>query len=122
MTKRRDKIRVVEKLSLFYEEQGGDYMNDLRGYSTVEKKKVIAIVTLFIAAIMIVLVGAGFTIYSFIYNVNFPLFKSQVHGGVFGAVITFLGIRYFLSVQKLKIEVYKADSKFSWNNFKKNNK
>ena len=37
----------------------------------------------------------------------------------FGAVVAFLGIRYLLSVRKLKGDVYKTTSQFSWSNFKK---
>jgi len=42
-------------------------------------------------------------------------------GVVFGMVILFLGIRYFLSLSKLKDEVYKS-SGFSWSNFKREKK
>jgi hypothetical protein len=44
--------------------------------------------------------------------------NNQIHGAVFGIVIIFLGARYFLSVQKLKGEVYKSISRFSWGNFR----
>lgn len=88
----------------------------------VEKKKVAAILILSITAVIIILLGVSFSIYSLINNVSFTVLNSNVHGAVFGAVSIFLGIRYFLSVLKLKAEVYKASSKFSWSNFKKTKK
>lgn len=85
----------------------------------VEKKKIIAIVTLSITSIIIMLLGISFSIYSLINDVSFSVLNSNVHGAVFGGVSIFLGLRYFLSVMKLKAEVYKSSSKFSWSNFKR---
>jgi CO dehydrogenase/acetyl-CoA synthase epsilon subunit len=42
-----------------------------------------------------------------------------MHGSIFGAMAAFLGARYFLSVKKLKAEVYKESSRFSLSNFKR---
>lgn len=86
---------------------------------TVERKKVISIAILSIVSIGIVLSGILFSIFSLIYNISFTVLNAQIHGAVFGAVSIFLGVRYFMAVQKLKIEVYKKTSKFSWSNFKK---
>ena len=84
-----------------------------------DKGKVISVAVLFAISIIIMLSGATFSIYSYVNNVNLKILSSSVPGLVFGLVITFLGVRYFLAVKKLKIEVYKKSSKFSWSNFKK---
>jgi len=84
----------------------------------VDSTKIASITILFITSIAIILSGAAFSVYSIINNVTFYVLSSQIHGIVFGTVIVFLGIRYFLSVQRLKTEVYKGTSRFSWSNFK----
>ena len=86
---------------------------------TVEKKKVVSIIILIIISLIIIVSGAFFIVFSLINNIYFNVLNSQIHGAVFGLVVLFLGTRYFLSVQKLKAEVYKPASKFSWSNFKK---
>ncbi len=85
----------------------------------IEKSKIISIIVLMVTSIAIIAFGAAFSIYSIIDNISFTVFSSQMNGAIFGAVIIFLGVRYFLSVRKLKAEVYKSTSKFSWSNFKK---
>jgi len=88
----------------------------------VERKKVISIMLLFVTSLLIILVGAFFSVFSVLNNISFTVLSSQIHGAIFGLVIIFLGFRYFLSVRKLKIEVYKTASRFSWDNFKKRDK
>ena len=104
---------------LFYNikigDKGGLYMQK----TAVEKKKIISIYALFAFAIAIMVSGVAFSIYSLIYNIHFQVLSASVHGLVFALVITFLGMRYFISVRKLKVEVYRNTSQFSWNNFKK---
>ena len=85
----------------------------------VDRKKKMSIMALLITSILIILLGAYFSVFSLVNNVSFNVLSSRIHGSIFGVVITFLGMRYFLSVQKLKAEVYKTTSKFSWSNFKK---
>lgn len=85
---------------------------------TIDSTKVASITVLFITSLFIILLGAAFCIYSVLYNVSFTVMTSQINGAVFGVVIAFLGFRYFLSVQKLKAEVYKSTSRFSWSNFR----
>ena len=80
--------------------------------------KVAAITALFAISILIMLIGVAFAVYSYLYDVYFSVMSNQIHGAVFGIVILFLGARYFLSVQKLKSEVYKSISRFSWGNFR----
>ena len=85
----------------------------------VESKKVIAIMALFATSTLIMAFGVIFSIISVINNISFMIMNSSIHGAVFGLVISFLGLRYFISVFKLKTEVYKTTSRFSWSNFKK---
>lgn len=94
-------------------------MNGHGNVQKIEKTKVIPIAVLLAASAAIIISGIGLVIYSIVYDVSFRVLNSQVHGLVFGLVIAFLGVRYFLSVQKLKVEVYKSTSVFSWNNFRK---
>ena len=86
---------------------------------TVDRKKVVIIGILFMTSAAIVLLGLAFCVFSTINRWEFMVLKAKVPGVVFGVVIAFLGMRYFLAVQKLKTEVYKSDTRFSWSNFKK---
>ena len=86
------------------------------------KQKAIIINLLYATTIIIMLLGVFFIIYSMVNNVSIKVINSSVHGAVFGMVVTYLGARYFLSVTKLKTELYKTTSKFSWSNFKKEKK
>ena len=90
--------------------------------STNFKQKAILINLLYAITIIIMLLGVFFIIYSMVNNVSIKVINSSVHGAVFGMVVTYLGARYFLSVTKLKTELYKTTSKFSWSNFKKEKK
>ncbi len=83
----------------------------------VESTKIASIAVLFITSVLIIILGAAFSIYSILNNISFPVMGSQIHGMVFGVVIVFLGVRYLLSVLRLKAEVYKGTSRFSWSNF-----
>lgn len=86
---------------------------------TVGRGKLFVITALFALSVAIVILGASFSIYSVMNDVSFLVLSSQIHGAVFGLVIAFLGVRYVLSVRRLKNEVFKADCAFSWSNFKK---
>ena len=86
------------------------------------KQKAIIINLLYATTIIIMLLGAFFIVYSIVNNVSFKVINSNVSGAVFGLVVTYLGARYFLSVTKLKAELYKTTSQFSWSNFKKEKK
>ena len=76
------------------------------------------IIILYVMSILIILLGAGFSVYSVINNVQLKVMSSTMPGMVFGMVILFLGIRYTMSLSKLKDEVYKSTG-FSWSNFRK---
>lgn len=94
-------------------------MKNQASMPTVEKEKVISILILYITSILIILAGAFFSIFSLVNNISLPVMSSQIPGVIFGIVILFLGVRYLLSVNKLKTKVYNSASKFSWSNFKK---
>ena len=85
------------------------------------KGKVAMIVILYVLSVVIMLLGAGFCTYSAINNVQMQVMSSTIPGCVFGMVILFLGIRYFLSLSKLREEVMKSAG-FSWSNFRKTKK
>ncbi len=82
------------------------------------KGKVAMIITLYIMSVLIMLLGAGFSAYSAINGVQMQVMTSTIPGFIFGMVILFLGIRYFMSLSKLRDEVMKS-SGFSWSNFRK---
>lgn len=86
---------------------------------TVERKKTVAVNMLFAVSAAITLLGLAFCVYSTVNQVEFMVIRSKIPGTVFGAVVAFLGVRYFLAVLKLKAEVYKSTSRFSWGNFKR---
>jgi hypothetical protein len=86
--------------------------------SRVDHSKSISIMVLYMMAGMIILTSTVFSIYSVIRDIRFPVLNHQVHGAVWGVVMVLLGIRYLLSVQKLKVRVYQSKSGFSWSNFK----
>lgn len=85
----------------------------------VDRTKVVPIAALFVTSILIIVAGTALSVISAINNTSFSVMNSQIHGAVFGVVVIFLGVRYLLSVQKLKAEVYKGTSVFSWSNFRK---
>ena len=86
------------------------------------KQKAIIINLLYATTIIIMLLGVSFIVYSLVNNVSFKVINSSVHGAVFGMVVAYLGARYYFSVTKLKAELYKTTSQFSWSNFKKKKK
>lgn len=84
---------------------------------TRQKKTLIAL--LYAVAIAIILLGAALSVYSLLNDVQYSVLSSSVPGFVFGLVILFLGVRYVLSLQKLKAEVNRTTSGFDWGNFEK---
>jgi len=85
------------------------------------KGKVAMIIILYVMSVLIMLLGAGFSAYSAINGVQMQVMTSTIPGFIFGMVILFLGIRYFMSLSKLRDEVMKS-SGFSWENFRKEKK
>lgn len=92
-------------------------MKTRRIQAPIDRQKVASITALTITSVLIAVFGLIFGIVSLLGDINYSVMGSTINGSVFAAVITFLGIRYFLSVQKLKKEVYKSSSQFSWENF-----
>jgi hypothetical protein len=89
---------------------------------SVSKGKTRSVFALYTLSILIILAGAALCVTSLVSGVKYTVLTSQVPGAAFGLVILFLGLRYFLSVRKLKAEVYKPSSVFSWSNFRKTGK
>jgi hypothetical protein len=85
----------------------------------VEKGKIILIMSLFAFTILIMLSGAFFSVFSLVNHISFTVLNAHIHGALFGLMVIYFGIRNYFSVKKLKTEVYKNTSRFSWSNFKK---
>lgn len=81
--------------------------------------KVVVISLLLALSGSLIISGAFFCVYSIYTNTTFRVLNSNIPGVIFGAVVLYLGIRYFLSVFKLKKELYKSTAQFSWSNFRK---
>jgi len=88
----------------------------------VDSKKKTIIAILFTVAGAICVSGMFFSIYSYVNNISFLVINTRVPGLIVGVAVLYLGVRYFISLIKLKNELYKPTSRFSWNNFKKNKK
>jgi hypothetical protein len=84
----------------------------------VDKGKIVAVWLLFVTAGLITLSGIAFSLYSVANNVSFAVMQAEIPGTLFGAVIAFLGMRYILSVRKLRLKLYSSHAQFSWRNFK----
>lgn len=87
--------------------------------ATTDKSKVLIISMLFLTDMIIIFLGIFFSLFSLINNLHFMVLNSSISGAVFGLLVLYLGIKYYFSVTKLKEELFKVSSKFSWNNFKR---
>ena len=85
----------------------------------VNTGKRVAIGLLFVTSALIALLGLAFCVYSMLGNVQLKVLSTSMPGAAFGAIIAFLGVRYFLAVRKLRTNVYRVGSRFSWRNFRK---
>ncbi|EGD46528.1 hypothetical protein Cpap_0781 [Ruminiclostridium papyrosolvens DSM 2782] len=81
------------------------------------KKAAVILLTLLSAGIC--LSGIFFIFYSWMNNISFKVLNTNISGILFGVAALYLGFRYLLSVLKLKKELYKESSVFSWSNFRK---
>jgi hypothetical protein len=93
----------------------------MKSQSTVtvtDKHKIIIVNVLYAATMIIIFLGIFFSIFSFVNHINIKVLNSSLPGAVFGLLVLYLGIKYYLSVTKLKEELLKASSKFAWSNFK----
>lgn len=93
-------------------------MRTLTQQSGTARGKLIILALLYALSFAIIMIGAGFAVYSALHGVKFAVMSANIPGAVFGMVILFLGIRYFFSLSKLKDEVFKSTG-FSWENFRK---
>ena len=84
----------------------------------IQMGKRVAVSLLYMASALIGIMGISLIVLSQIHDVRIAVMQSSISGTVFGAVIALLGVRYFLAVGKLRKEVFKPTSRFSWNNFK----
>ncbi|WP_160690467.1 hypothetical protein [Clostridium sp. C2-6-12] len=87
----------------------------------ITKSKLISINILFITTLIIIFLGIFFSIFSLVNNIHFQVLNSSMSGAILGLLVLYLGIKYYLSVTKLKGELFKTSVKFSWNNFKREN-
>lgn len=81
--------------------------------------KRVPIIMLYVFASFITLTGVAFGAYSQLAGVKLTVMTAQIPGIIFGAVIAFLGVRYFLSVRKLQKKVYDSKNEFSLANFRR---
>lgn len=86
------------------------------------KSKKVSLIILTATAMFLICSGTFFSVYSFIYSISFKVLNTNVSGVIFGLLVIYLGIRYLLSLKKLKAELYKTNEKFSWDNFKRKTK
>lgn len=86
--------------------------------SGTAKGKLVLLALLYALSFAIIMIGAGFAVYSALHGVKFAVMSTNIPGAVFGLVVLFLGIRYYFSLSKLKEEVFKSTG-FSWNNFRR---
>ena len=89
------------------------------GRPPIGKGKKAIIAALFVLTFAICVSGAFFCVYSAITGVSFQVINTKVPGFVFGIAVLYLGIRYTMKLFKLKSDLYKPTSRFSWDNFKR---
>ncbi len=87
----------------------------------IDKSKVVTVNILFFLSSAITLSGVFFIVYSLVFNINFMVLNTTVSGAIFGLIVAYLGLRYFMLVRKLRRDVYGTTSKFNWNNLKPKN-
>ena len=100
--------------------KGGIMKN--QNQSTILKQKALSLTVLFGSALFIIFLGMFFCAFSFMNNISFKVLNAQIPGVIFGLLVMYLGIRYYLSVDRLKVEIYKNASGFSFSNLKKQKK
>ncbi len=82
-------------------------------------KKGILFGVLFFIAVLITILGISYSIYAYMSQASLKIMGSDFPGFIFGLVAVFLGIRYSISLFKLKKKIDSTDARFSWDNFKK---
>jgi len=87
-----------------------------------DRKKTIIVSFLYMGTMIIMFLGIFFGAFSVLNDISIPILNTTVPGIVFGMLVTYLGVRYYLMVSSFKTEFYKSNDKFSWSNFKKEKK
>lgn len=90
--------------------------------TATDRKKVVTIGALYALSVVIMFSGIFFSILSVKEDISFMVLNARMPGTVFGLLVTYLGLKNFLSVDNLKEEVYKDSARFSWKNFRKRKK
>lgn len=80
--------------------------------------RVVAIVVLYVVASAITLAGVYFGALCLLGGVTIGVLGSQVPAALIGAVIAFLGVRYLITVGRLRNELNDSGATFSWSNFR----
>ena len=106
---------IEDRLTL----KGDDRMKRKTVQTATDRRKVVTIGALYALSVVIMFSGIFFSILSMMEGISFTVLNAQMPGVVFGLLVTYLGLKNFLSVEKLKEEVYKDSSQFCWNNFRK---
>lgn len=91
----------------------------LERFEVKEMNKKVLFGILYSMAALITLSGILFSIYGFLTNATFKIMGSDFPGAIFGLVAAFLGVRYTLSLNKLKKKIEASNASFSWSNFKR---
>ncbi len=86
---------------------------------TTRSCKTVILAVLFATSVSVAAAGIVLIVLSLINKTSFTVFQSQIPASVFGLIVTFLGIRYYLSVLRLKPVLLKDENQFSWKNFRK---
>jgi len=83
-----------------------------------DKEKLILINRLYPITIFVIFLGMFFTFYSLLNHISLNVLSISIPGMVIGFLLLFLGIKCNLSVIKMKSELSKATSNFSWSTYK----
>lgn len=92
---------------------------EILGFEVIDVGKKIAFLGLLTIAFLILIFGLVFSIYCFSNNITFKMMGSDVPGFIFGLAAIFLGVRYIVTLNKLKKKIEETDARFSWDNFRK---
>lgn len=82
-------------------------------------QKKIIIGLLYLGTLIIIFLGAFFAAFSVLNHISLKVLNASVPGIVFGVLVVYLGLRYFLMVSEFKQTFYSSTANFSWSNFKR---
>ncbi len=87
-------------------------------FKNIDAGKRGAVIALMTGAVLITVLGVAFGIYTFINHITYQALGTEIPGFIFGAVVAFLGVRYFISTIKLAKKLAGNHEPFKWENFK----